>query len=313
MPQASSQGRLRITESGRPVGAEVHDIDLAQPLDDATVEAIRIAVDTHGMVVFRDQALPPENQIALSRRLGPLAKHVRQEYELPGHPEIHLISNIKEGESSIGSAYAGDDWHTDLCFMREPLRYAILHAVEVPTDDKGTVLGDTWFANTAYAYDTLPERLKRTIAPLHGVFQYHRAQERKRAQRANDHPRPPLTEAQKAATPDVTHPVVITHPITGRKVIYVNQVYTFGIVGMSEDDAAPLLAELYAHITRPEAVYVHKWRRGDVIIWDNWPTQHKAIGDYRLPQRRLMHRTAIMGAVPFESATPLEEGAAALA
>lgn len=307
MSQPSGGAQLEVVPSGKPVGAEVVGLDLSQPLPDATVEAIRLAVDTHGMVVFRDQDLPPDNQVALSRRLGPLAKHVRQEYALPGYPEIHLISNIKEGERSIGSAYAGDDWHTDLCFMREPLRYAILHAREVPTDESGTVLGDTWFASTAHAYDTLPERLKRTIAPLHGVFQYHRAQERKRAQRANDHPRPPLTEAQKAATPDVTHPMVVTHPITGRKVIYVNQVYTFGIVGMSEDESAPLLSELYAHITRPETVYVHKWRRGDVIIWDNWPTQHKAIGDYRLPQRRLMHRTAIMGTVPFESATRVPE------
>ena len=312
MSEAAETSPLRITRSGKPVGAEIHDIDLAQPLDDATVAAIRLAVDTYGMVVFRDQNLPPDEQTALSRRLGPLAKHVRQEYALAGHPEIHLISNVKEGERSIGSAYAGDDWHTDLCFMREPLRYAILHAVEVPTDEKGTVLGDTWFASTTYAYDTLPDRLRSRIAGLHGVFQYHRAQERKREQRAKDHPRPPLTAEQKAATPDVTHPMVITHPISGRKLIYVNQVYTFGIVGMTEEEAAPLLAEIYAHITRPEAVYVHKWRRGDVIIWDNWPTQHKAIGDYRLPQRRLMHRTAIMGTVPFESATPaLEEAAAA--
>jgi taurine dioxygenase len=232
---------------------------------------------------------------------------VRQEYALAGYPEIHLISNVKEGERSIGSAYAGDDWHTDLCFMREPLRYAMLHAIEVPSDESGRVLGDTWFASTAHAYDTLPVDLRGRIADLHAVFQYHRAQERKRQERAKDHPRPELTAEQKAATPDVTHPVVITHPITGRKVIYVNQVYTFGIAGMGEEEARPLLEALYAHITRPEVVYVHKWRAGDVVVWDNWSTQHKAIGDYRLPQRRLMHRTAIMGTMPFESGTKVSE------
>ena len=93
-----------------------------------------------------------------------------------------------------------------------------------------------------------------------------------------------------------------TKDSAGRKVLYVNKVYTFGIVGMTEEEAQPLLQRLYAHITRPEYVYVHKWRLGDVIMWDNWSTQHQAIGDYRLPQRRLMHRTAIMGTVPFESA-----------
>lgn len=311
MSDALHNARFDVIPSGKPVGAEVRGVDLAQPLSDATVQAIREVLDVHGMIWFRDQRLPPARQIDFSRRFGPLLQHVRQEYALAGFPEVHLISNVKEGGRSIGSAYAGDDWHTDLCFMREPLHYSALHAIEVPTDESGNILGDTLFASTAYAYDTLPPQLKQRIAGLHGVFQYHRAQEKKQRQRAHDHARPSLTAEQKAATPDVTHPVVITHPVTGRKVIYVNQVYTFGIVGMSEEAAAPLLAGLYAHITRPETVYVHKWRVGDVIMWDNWSTQHKAIGDYRLPQRRLMHRTAMMGTVPFESATRVEAAAMA--
>jgi taurine dioxygenase len=263
---------IEVVPSGKPVGAEVRGVDLAQPLDDDTIEAIRRAVDTHGMIYFRDQDLSPERQIDFSGRFGPLQKHVRQEYALSGYPEIHLISNVKEGERSIGSAYAGDDWHTDLCFMREPLRYAALHAKEVPTEENGRLLGDTLFASTAYAYDTLPSDIKQRLAGLHGIFQYHRAQERKRQERAKDHPRPELTVEQRAATPDVTHPIVITHPITGRKVIYVNQVYTFGIVGISEEESSPLLEALYAHVTRREAVYVHKWRAGDVVMWDNWST-----------------------------------------
>jgi taurine dioxygenase len=307
MQEFSEMVNLRIVPSGKPVGAEIQGVDLAQPLTDATLQAIRKAVDTYGIVCFREQNLPPDTQINLSKRFGPLQKHVRQEYALPNYPDIHLISNVKEGERSIGSAYAGDDWHTDLCFMREPLRYAVLHAIEVPVDEAGRILGDTLFASTAHAYETLPSELKARVAGLHGIFQYHRAQERKRQQRAKDHPRPELTPEQKAATPDVTHPVVVTHPLTKRKVIYVNQVYTFGLSGISEQDAQPLLNALYSHITREETIYTHKWRNGDVIMWDNWSTQHKAIADYRLPQRRLMHRTAIMGTVPFESATAIEE------
>lgn len=303
MTAIAAAQRLEVVPSGKPVGAEIRGIDLASTLDDDAIAAIRRAVDEHGMIWFRDQHLAPDRQVELSRRFGPLHNHVRQEYALPGHPEIHLISNVKEGERSIGSAYAGDDWHTDLSFMREPLRYAMLHALEVPCDASGRILGDTHFASTAHAYDTLPEDLKHEIAGKHGIFQYQRAQARKQRERAADHARPDLTPEQKAATPDVTHPMVVTHPITGRKVIYVNKVYTFGIVGMTEEEAQPLLTRLYAHIARPEHVYVHKWRLGDVIMWDNWSTQHQAIGDYRLPQRRLMHRTAIMGTVPFESAT----------
>lgn len=302
MSAIATRQRIEIVSSGKPVGAEVRGIDLSTALDAETITAIRDAVDRHGMIYFRDQQLAPQQQIALSRHFGALHQHVRQEYALSGYPEIHLISNVKEGERSIGSAYAGDDWHTDLCFMREPLRYAMLHAIEVPTDASRRILGDTHFASTAYAYDTLPEDLKREIGDKQAIFQYQRAQARKQRERAADHARPDLTPEQKAATPDVTHPMVITHPITGRKVLYVNKVYTFGIVGMTEEEAQPLLQRLYAHITRPEYVYVHKWRLGDVIMWDNWSTQHQAIGDYRLPQRRLMHRTAIMGTVPFESA-----------
>lgn len=300
---ATVASRMEVIGSGKPVGAEVRGVDLAAELDDETIAAIRHAVDTHGMIYFRGQQLPPERQVALSHRFGRVQKHVRQEFALSGYPEIHLISNVKEGERSIGSAYAGDDWHTDLCFMREPLRYAMLHALEVPTDATGRVLGDTHFASTTYAYDTLPADLKRAISGRHGIFQYHRAQALKQQARAKDHARPDLTAEQKAATPDVTHPIVVTHPISGRKLIYVNRVYTFGIVGMSEEDAQPLLQQLFAHIARPEVVYVHHWQAGDVIMWDNWPTQHQAIGDYRLPQRRLMHRTAMMDTVPFESAT----------
>lgn len=294
--QAST--RIEIVPSGRPVGAEVRGVDLSRELDDETFGTIRSAMDRHGVLCFRDQDVPPESQIAFSRRLGTLIKHVRQEYALPDHPEIHLISNIKDGARSIGSAYAGDDWHTDLCFMKYPCHYAVLHAREVPEKD-GRVLGDTLFISTANAYETLPARLREFLADKRAVFQYHRAQARKQAERAKDHPRADLTEEQKKATPDVTHAAVMVHPVTGVKCLYVNKVYTFGIEGMGEEESAPILQELYDHLYRPETVYTHHWRKGDVVMWDNYSTQHKAIGDYVLPQRRLMHRTAIEGTYTF--------------
>ena len=258
--------RLDVVPTSKPVGAEIRGIDLSRELPEEAISQIRSALDDYGMVYFRGQHLTPQQQTTLSRRFGPLHKHVRQEYALAGYPEIHLISNIKENDRSIGSAYAGDDWHTDLCFMAEPLRYAMLHAIEVPTDSNGRILGDTHFASTAYAYDTLPQDLRDHIHGKHGIFQYQRAQAKKQQQRATDHARPDLTPEQKAATPDVTHPIVITHPTTGRKVIYVNKVYTFGIVDMADTDAQPLLQRLCDHIARPEHVHVHKWRAGDVIM-----------------------------------------------
>ena len=285
----------------QPFGVEIMGVDLSREMDDETFGRIEQALNENGLVILHDQDMRPEEQIRFTRGFGELEVHVRQEYALPGYPQIHLISNIKEGDRSIGSAYAGDDWHTDLCFMKRPARMSLLYGKEIPHDDNGEPLGDTLFVNTADAYDRLSEEQKRKIAGLRGVHQYFRAQERKRAQREHDHKRAPLTEAQKAATPDITHPVVRRHPFTGRKCIYVNQTYTFGIDGWDEErEAQPLLKELFDHILQPEYIYRHRWRVGDVVMWDNCCTQHKAAGGYRWPQRRLMHRTAVNGTETFE-------------
>jgi len=289
---------MEIRSGDRPVGTEVLGLDLSRGLDDQTFECLKDLFDRNGMIYLRGQSLSPEQLIAFTARFGPPDRHVRQEFALPGHPEIHLISNVKDNERSIGSAYAGDDWHTDLCFMRYPGRYTFLYAIEVPIKD-GRVLGETRFASTAHAYDTLDTTTRKWLDRQRGVFQYHRAQARKQAQRAKDHARPPLTEAQKAATPDLSHDAVITHPVTKRRCIYVNRTYTFAFEGMTEQASAPVLERLHNHITRDDAVYVHRWQVGDLIMWDNYSTQHMALGDYALPQRRLMHRTAICGTDDF--------------
>lgn len=294
MTEVAGQAAVQVRTTGKPVGAEVIGVDLARDLDEPTFGMIKRAIDSHGMIYFRNQVLPPEAQLAFTRRFGTLLRHVRQEYALPGYPEIHLISNVKEGKRSIGSAYAGDDWHTDLCFTKYPCHYALLYAIEVPVKN-GRALGDTEFVSTAYAYDTLDPDMKRWLEGKRAVFQYHRAQARKQKERAHDHARPDLTPEQKAATPDVMHDAIITHPVNGRQCLYVNRVYTFGIEDMNEDEAQPNLQKLYAHITRPENIYRHNWRAGDLVMWDNYQTQHMAIGDYALPLRRLMHRTAVAG------------------
>lgn len=282
-----------------PFGAEVRNVDLSRALDHSSFEQVEYAFYGAGVTVFRDQDLSPEAQIAYSERFGALEVHVRQEYALPGYPQVHIVSNVTEGGRNIGSAYAGDHWHTDLCFMRKPARLSILHAREVPHDEHGRPLGSTLFVNVADSYDRLDGDTKHRIATLRGVHQYHRAQEIKRRQRERDHPRAPLTAAQKAKTPDVSHPVVRTHPFTGRKCLYVNPTYTFDIEGWPEDEARTLLERLFAHCLQPEHIYRHEWRVGDVLMWDNCSTWHKALGDYRAPQRRLMHRTAVMGDEPY--------------
>jgi taurine dioxygenase len=275
------------------VGTDVRNLG-----DDAFKE-IETAFNEHGALYARGQTLQPEDLIAFSKRFGEIESHPRQEFALEGFPQIHVLSNIKDGDRSIGSAYAGDDWHTDLCFMKCPSRMSILYSIEIPHDDNGEALGDTLFASAADAYDDLSAEDKDFVAKNRGIMQYNRRQEIKRQERMHDHPRPPISDEVKAKTPDISQPMVRTHPLTGRKSVYVNQTYTFGIEGVSEDEASPVLKRLYDHVTRDDNVYRHKWQVGDLLMWDNALTQHKAIGDYKHPHRRRLIRTSVTGTEVF--------------
>jgi taurine dioxygenase len=155
------------------------------------------------------------------------------------------------------------------------------------------MLGDTVFANCIAAYEALPSAMKRR---LKGLKATHRYSSRRRIENS---PRPKLTQAQLDETPDIAHPIVRTHPYSGRKAIYITAGECIGIQGMPEDEAVDLIAELDSHCVRPEFLYRHRWRVGDLVIWDNASAMHLAICDYALPQRRLMHRTTVIGGEPF--------------
>jgi taurine dioxygenase len=281
------------TFAGEVIGADV------KLLDGGQFKQFEEAFDQRGVLYCRGQDLTPQNLVAFSKRFGDVEAHVRQEFSLPGCPEIHVLSNIKDGARTIGSAYAGDRWHMDLCFTECPSRMSILYALEIPHDENGNVVGDTLFASGSDAYDTLGDDTKSFMEGKRSIMQYNRRQEMKRLERMHDHPRPPLTEEQKAATPDIAQPMLRTHPKTGRKAIYVNETYTFGIEGMAEDAAAPILKKLEDHVIRPENVYRHKWQIGDLLMWDNATAHHMAITDYALPQRRKLIRTSVSGTPVF--------------
>jgi len=284
--------RPSVRKSGAACGAEI-EFDLAQDIPDSTFREIESAFHDNIVVVFREQQLSSQRHIEFSSRFGELEIHIVEKYLLPGFPEILLISNIrnKAGEH-IGLADAGFTWHTDTSYRRRPSRCSLLYAKEVPQRD-GEPLGDTVFANTIAAYEALSDSMKRRIDGLKAI---HRYSERRRVA---DSPRPKLTAEQLAETPDIAHPIVRTHPYTGRKSLYVTAGECVGIAGMAEDEAVELIAELDAHCVRPEFLYRHKWQVGDLLIWDNATSMHLAICDYALPQRRLMHRTTVIGTVPF--------------
>jgi taurine dioxygenase len=284
--------RPAVKKSGAACGAEI-GFDLSQDIDDPTFREIERIFHDNIVVVFRGQQLTNERHIEFSSRFGELEVHIVKKYLLPGFPEILLISNIRdEAGEHIGLADAGFTWHTDTSYRRRPSRCSLLYAKEVPFRD-GEALGDTVFANTIAAYEALPTSTKQRIGGLKAIHRYSARR------RVADSPRPKLTAAQLAETPDIAHPIVRTHPHTGRKSLYVTAGECAGIEGMPEDEATDLIAELDAHCVRPEFLYRHKWRVGDLLMWDNATSMHLAICDYALPQRRLMHRTTVIGTVPF--------------
>jgi taurine dioxygenase len=273
------------------LGAEIV-FDLAQPIDDAAFSEIERHFHDNIVVFFRDQHFSEEQQIAFSRRLGELEIHIVKKYLLPDYPEILLISNVRnQAGENIGLADAGFTWHSDTSYRRCPSRCSLLFAKEVPHRD-GKPLGDTVFANTIAAYEALPEAMKRRLAGLKAIHRYSMRR------RIENSPRPKLTAAQLAETPDIAHPIVRRHPHTGRKALYVTAGECIGIGGMPDDEALDLIAELDAHCVRPEFCYRHSWRVGDLVMWDNASAMHLAICDYALPERRLMHRTTVIGSQP---------------
>jgi taurine dioxygenase len=284
--------KLSVIKSGSACGAEIN-YDLSSELDYRVFEEIEQIFHDNIVVCFRRQQLSNERHIEFSRRFGELEIHVLKKYLLPNHPEILLISNITdENGENIGLADAGFTWHTDVSYLKTPSRCSLLYAKEVPYRD-GKALGDTLFTNTSAAYEALPDVMKRRLVGLKAI---HRYSERKRV--ANS-PRPKLTKRQLEETPDVAHPIVRTHAWTGRKSLYVTAGECIGIEGLPTDEAVPLIEELHAHCLRPEFQYRHKWQVGDLLMWDNATSMHLALCDYRLPERRLMHRTTVAGGVPF--------------
>ena len=286
---------LTVKPTGAALGAEIGGIDLSRELDDATFDAIVEAFHRYEVVFFRDQTLTPEQHVAFSRRFGELEHHVRADRCRPGYPELFVVSNVIENGKPIGSQDAGLFWHSDLCYMAEPSRGSIFYAREVPIGDDGEPLGDTLFASATAAYAALPAETKRRIDGLQAVNSYEKGYNRER----NGGKRPPLTDEQKRRTPDIAHPVVRTHPFTGRKCLFVNEGYTSRIVGMDGPEGDALLNELLEHATDARFIYRHKWRVGDLLIWDNCATQHLAIPNYELPKRRVMERATVKGSRPY--------------
>ena len=297
---------ITVTRLGKHVGAEISGVDLSRPLDDETFNQVAKAFFDNQVVCFRNQKITPEQQIAFTRRFGVLEQHVRKEHRLEGYPEILIVSNILDRQGkAIGVEDAGRFWHSDLSYKQVPSLLSALYALEVPVQD-GVVLGHTNFASTTAAYDALPEDTKRKLGALKNVhsYVYYRGKniqaqkdEQARGDRAvQEHV---LTEEHLKQVPDAEMPIVRTHPVPRRKGLFINEAHTSHIVGLPGAEGEALLKEICAHVIKPEFQYEHHWQAGDLLMWDNCAVQHKANFNYRLPLRRLMHRTTVRGSAPF--------------
>jgi taurine dioxygenase len=297
---------ITVKRIGKHLGAEISGIDLSKPLSDDMFAQIASAFFDNEVAFFRNQKITPEQQVAFTQRFGVLEQHVRKEARLGEFPEILIISNLLDNQGkAIGSQDAGRFWHSDLSYKKEPSMLSALYSIEVPEKD-GRVYGDTGFASTTAAYNALPPAMQQRIATLKNVhsYRYYRtknrlAQEEEKARGGRVVQEPELSEQQLQSVPDVETPLVRTHPVTGRKGLFVNEAHTSHIPGMTPAESESLLGELYRHITQSEFLYTHSWRPGDLLMWDNAAVQHKATFDYDLPMRRLMYRTTVRGSVPF--------------
>lgn len=278
---------IQVIPTGAALGAEISNVDLADPLDDATFAIIEAAYNEHGVIFFRDQHIVPSQQVAFTRRFGDIAFNIFGErWSVAGSPEIVVVSNITEDGRPVGIRRAGENWHSDMCYAPRPPRGTMLYAIEVPAL-YGLPLGDTEFASAAAAWDGLPKPIRDRIDGRRAIFDFSA---RKRAF--------PLAQAEIDRYPPVRHPIVRTHAYTGRKCLYVMRDDCVGIEEIEAEEAYALIAALADHIVKPAFIYRHQWRRNDVLMWDNCTVQHRAIQDYDMPQRRLMHRTTMGGAVP---------------
>lgn len=290
---------LQFRKLSDKIGVEAVGVDLSKVSSSSEMKELENAFVDNCVLLFRGQNITEDCHVEFSRHFGDLEIHVLKQYLLPDHQEILRISNVQENGKNIGISDAGQYWHTDLSYTKNPSRCSVLLAKIIPSPEGDRTYGDTCFVNTVAAYEDLDEDTKKRLSKMKAVHSYTDRYERMRVANNGASQRPPLTEEQKKQVPDVIHPVIRKHPITGKKSIYVNEGFTTRIEGLSADESDRLLKDLFDHCTSEKFMYRHKWKVGDMIMWDNCTTQHLAIADYGVHQPRLMHRTTVSGGPVF--------------
>lgn len=291
---ASPLTEMKVTPLAPNIGAEITGIDVRHA-DKDMVAAVNQALLDNLVIVIRDQNLTPPEQIEFTENWGGLVRRIAKDFLHREYPDVLVLSNrVVEGKpAGATEAYAGFTWHADLTYAERPSMGSMLHALEVPEEG-----GDTAFANMYLAYETLPEETKKKIANLKALHIRDRRKNPRAQITKKDGFKHDIDKYFDIPAPDSVHPVVTTHPETGRKVLFVNPRFAVAIENMDDREAQPLLDELFEHQKKPEFIYRHKWRKGDLVFWDNRCTIHLACGGIKAPGIRTLHRTSIAGQPP---------------
>jgi len=268
---------LTVIPTGQTLGATVEGLDLSKPLSDLEFREVIIALGQHGVLRFPGQSLESKHLKTFSERFGDIQGSVskRESSEAAG---VGILSNVKDNGAYIGAPDAGQDWHTDMSY-RDVMGFVnVLYGIQIPRRD-GRVLGSTEFANMHQAYDELPTELKTKLQGATAAHDFEKFWENMRQNHGSS--RPALTDEQRQMRPSVHHPIFLTHPITGKKVLYANPGYTIKIDGMAEAESDEILAFLFEYQLQDRFRYLYTWTEGDVLVWDLFGTIHRAVADYR--------------------------------
>ena len=287
---ATVMDNMTVKPLSEALGAEISGINAAE-LDDATFEELRDVFHQNLVVVVKDQDLTPAQQTEFARRFGEIQYHISPEYLMKDQPEVMILSNEKQDGKFIGLPDGGSEWHSDHSYVDQPTGYTMLQAIKVPKDG-----GDTEWTNMVRAYEALPDDMKSRLDGLVGIHSFNRMKNQRLSvpvRHMND------PDYYKRSPPDSFHPIVRTHPHTDKKALYISPRFTIGIKDMDDFEAQPLLDELFAHIQNRDFIYHHRWSVGDLLMWDNRATIHLALLGVPEGQARRMHRTTVLGEIPF--------------
>ncbi|MDR3530882.1 MAG: TauD/TfdA family dioxygenase [Rhodopila sp.] len=291
---------LSIEPTGAVLGATVRGVDLSQPLSEPDFGRILLALGEHGVLRIPDQRLDIGDVKRFSELFGEIQGNpIRAADMTQPYPEVGILSNIKENGAYIGSPDAGQDWHTDMSY-RETMGFVnVLYGIRIPRRD-GKPLGGTEFANMHAAYDALPQEIKTRLDGMTATHDFEKFWEHMRQHKASG--RPAMTDEQRRRRPPVVHPLFLTHPITGRKVLYCNEGYAVRINELPQSESDAMLEFLFRHQLEMRFRYTHDWNENDLLIWDHLGTIHRAIADYGPDEIRLMRRCQVMATKVFDPA-----------